>query len=267
LRIIQGRAFPQLRKPFKVTSKNFMKHHRALSFFSVVLLIAIAAFAPGQTPTNVTGSVTDPSGAQIPGASITLYSLDRISRATSDAAGHFHFSGISSGEFEIEVGSPGFKTSKQVYVADSKRTPDKSMELTIPLQIGAIGSPVYVVSASEMEAMPTFDCGPSDAVTYGPRKTPEAAGLSGIVVNRYPKIPVAGATLDLVDPSGARIAHQQTNERGEFQFKQMPPGRYRLSFQHAGQVDKSSPEFWITRENLTYVTIQAEQPGSKVMCK
>ena len=244
-----------------------MKYKQALACFSVALLLTIAASSSGQTPLKVTGSVSDPNGAQIPGARVTLYSLDRISQTTSDSAGHFQFNAVPSGEYELEVMSPGFKTFKQIYVADSTRTPNKTIELTISLQIATIGGPVVVMSWPGPEVSPTADCGPRDALTYGPRKTPEAAGLSGIVINRYPKEPVAGASLDLIDGNGARIAHQQTNARGEFQFKPTPPGRYHLVFQHAGYDDKTGPEFWIARENVTTITLQAEQPGTNVVCK
>src|SRR5580765_6715364 len=115
-----------------------MKYKQALACFSVALMLTIAASSSGQTPLKVTGSVFDPNSSQIPGARVTLYSLDRISETTSDSAGHFQFNAVPSGEYELEVASPGFKMFKQVYVADSMRTPNKSIELRVWLQIGAI---------------------------------------------------------------------------------------------------------------------------------
>jgi hypothetical protein len=244
------------------------KNNWAVPLLSIALLITIVASTAGQAPINITGFLSDPNGAPIPGAPITLYSLDRIAHTTSDSTGHFQFGAVSSGEFEIEAMAPGFRTFKQVYVADSKQKPDK-MELTIPMQIAFVNGPIIVMSAPEMEReiASRVDCGPRDAVTYGPRKAPDAVGLTGIVNNRYPKVPVTGASIDLVNSSGEQIAHEQTNERGEFQFKQTRPGRYQLVFQHAGYSVKKSFEFWITRENLTYLTLQAEQPGTNVICR
>ena len=242
-----------------------MKYKQALACFSVALMLTIAASSSGQTPIKVTGLVFDPGAYPVSGARVTLYSLDRISQTTSDSAGHFQFDAVPSGEYELEVRSQGFKMFKQIYVADSTRTPNKTIDLTISLQMATIGGPVIVMAWPEVSS--TADCGPRDAVTYESRKIPEAAGLSGMVINRYPKEPVAGASLDLIDANGARIAHQQTNARGEFQFKPTPPGRYHLVFQHAGYHDKTAPEFWIARENVTNITLQAEQPGTNVVCK
>ena len=91
--------------------------------------------------------------------------------------------------------------------------------------------------------------------------------VSGIVIEIYPKQPVAHATVRLSDAIGAPVAEQQTNERGEFQFKQVPPGRYQILFQRAGYKDVGWGDFWVARENQTFITIQAEQSNKKVLCK
>ena len=103
--------------------------------------------------------------------------------------------------------------------------------------------------------------------TYGPRKTGEADSLRGIVINQYPSMPVADAIIELLDATGAQIAQQQTNNRGEFHFKQTTPGRYRITFQHPGYNDTTSTEFWVARENSTYITLQAVQVGKVVVCQ
>ena len=117
------------------------------------------------------------------------------------------------------------------------------------------------------EVAPTGSCGPSDSVIYGPRKTRDADALAGIVIDRYPKMAVPRATLQLFDAAGALIAQQQTNQRGEFQFKQTAPGRYHILFQHPGYRDMEFREFWVARENQTYITLQAVQLGKIVVCQ
>ena len=133
------------------------------------------------------------------------------------------------------------------------------------MQIGDAGSPREIIPATEVA--PTGSCGPSDSVIYGPRKTRDADALAGIVIDRYPKMAVPRATLQLVDAAGALIARQQTNERGEFQFKQTAPGRYYILFQHPGYNNTKSFEFWVARENATYITMQAVQLGKVVVCQ
>jgi hypothetical protein len=213
--------------------------------------------------------VSDPNSAPIPDARVTLYSLDRILQTKSDSSGRFEFDAVPTGKYEFEVLAQGFArfTWPNVFVTALVRptTPDKPTNLTVVMEIGPTGSPREIIPVTEVA--PPGTCGPSDSVTYGPRKTRDADALAGIVIDRYPKMPVARATLQLVDATGAQIAQQQTNERGEFQFKQTAPGRYHILFQDPGYNNAKSFEFWVARENATYITMQAVRPGKIVVCQ
>ena len=239
------------------------------AFVSLILLVSIAPSAHGHASISVTGSVSDPNSAPILGARISLYSLDRILQTTSDSSGHFQFSVVPFGKYEFEVLAPGFKrfTKPNVFVTDLMRTtiPDKPMDLTTVMEIAPTGSPIVIMAVTEVA--PTGSCGPPNSVTYQPRKTSDTDALAGIVIDRYPKMAVAGATLQLFDTAGALIAQQETNERGEFQFKQTVPGRYHIAFQHPAYNNTQSAEFWVARENQTYLTLQAERLGKSVVCQ
>lgn len=154
-----------------------------------------------------------------------------------------------------------------MFVTDLMRPtiPDKSMDLTAVMQIAPTGSPMEIIAVAEIA--PTGSCGPPDSVTYGPRKIRDADALAGIVIDRYPKMAVPAATLQLFDAAGALIAQQQTNERGEFQFKQTAPGRYHILLKHPGYQNVEFREFWVARENQTYTTLQAVQLGQMVVCQ
>jgi hypothetical protein len=239
------------------------------AFVSLILVVSIAASARGQASISVTGSVSDQASAPIAGAQISLYSLDRILQTKSDSLGRFKFDAVPIGKYEFEILAQGFKRfiKPNVLVTDLMRLaiPDKSTDLTTVMQIGPAGSARDIVAVAELAAV--GDCGPSDSVTYGPRKTREADALAGIVIGRFPKMAVPGATLQLFDKAGALIAQQQTNERGEFQFKQTAPGRYHILFQHPGYWNTDFGEFWVARENQTYITLQALQLGKIVVCQ
>jgi hypothetical protein len=129
----------------------------------LILIISIVASAHGQAATKVTGSVTDPQSAPIPGARITLYSLDRILQTTSDSSGHFKFNMVPTGNYEFEVVAPGFKRTikPNVYVTGLSQTvmPNKPMELTVVMEIAPTGSPTVIVPATEVVA-PVGSCGP-----------------------------------------------------------------------------------------------------------
>jgi len=240
-----------------------------VSFFSLILIISIAASTRGQASISVIGSVSDPNSAPIPDARVTLYSLDRILQTKSDSSGRFKFDAVPTGKYEFEVLAQGFArfTRPNVFVTDPGRPaiPDKPSDLSAVMQIGSTGSPREIIAVAEVA--PTGSCGPSDWVSYGPRKTRDAYALAGIVIDRYPKMAVPRATLQLFDAAGALIAQQHTNERGEFQFKQTAPGRYHILFQHPDYNNTKSFEFWVARENATYVTMQAVQLGKVIVCQ
>ena len=239
------------------------------AFISLILIISIAASARGQASISVTGSVSDQLSAPIAGAHISLYSLDRILQTKSDSSGRFKFDAVPTGKYEFEVLAQGFKrfTRPNVFVTDLMRPtiPDKPTNLTAVMEIGPLGSPTEIIAVAEVA--PTGSCGPSDSVTYGPRKTRDADALAGIVIDRYPKMAVPLATLQLFDAAGALIAQQQTNERGEFQFKQTAPGRYHILLKHPGYRNLEFREFWVARENQTYIILQAVRLGKIVVCQ
>jgi hypothetical protein len=238
-----------------------------ISFFSLILIISIVASTPGQESVGVTGSVSDPLSIPIPGADIRLYSLDRILQTTSDSSGRFRFDAVPTGKYEFDVLAPGFSrfTKPNVSVTGSMQTAKQDqLELTARMEIAPTGSPIVMAAT---DVAPPGSCGQPESVIYGPRKRSDGDALAGIVINLYPKMPIAGATLQLLDAAGAQIAQQQTNERGEFQFKQIAPGRYHVAFQHPGYNNTKSFEFWIARENATYLTMQAVQLGKFVLCQ
>jgi hypothetical protein len=64
-------------------------------------------------PGQIGGTVVDPSGAVIAGATVKVIQADRgITRiATSDSSGNWAVSGIPTGLVKVEVSAPGFQSS------------------------------------------------------------------------------------------------------------------------------------------------------------
>jgi hypothetical protein len=73
-----------------------------------VLLIALCAF--GQVTTSLTGTVSDPSGAVIPGAKLTLENTaTALTRETeSDQTGTYRFLQVAPGAYRLKVNKSGF---------------------------------------------------------------------------------------------------------------------------------------------------------------
>jgi Carboxypeptidase regulatory-like domain/TonB dependent receptor-like, beta-barrel len=89
--------------------------------FLAVVALAIGAAAPiahGQSLAStaaLSGTVSDPSGARVPNANVTLTSTEKgITRAfKTDTGGNFSFALLPAGTYTLTVEAAGFKTFKQ----------------------------------------------------------------------------------------------------------------------------------------------------------
>jgi hypothetical protein len=106
-----------------------------------VLLFATAASA--QFRGGIQGTVTDPAGAVVPGATVTLTSNETsISHTTNTSQGGlFVFSGLAPGSYKLAVELEGFskKTLEDVYVGA-----EQTQSLTVQLEIGQVIDAVSV---------------------------------------------------------------------------------------------------------------------------
>lgn len=75
---------------------------------SAALLGIVAWAAPGFAQTGILhGTVTDPSGAAVPGAKVTLIGAGPPKSATTDRLGAYVFSGIALGDYTVQAIAPG----------------------------------------------------------------------------------------------------------------------------------------------------------------
>ncbi len=94
-----------------------------LGLSSSALLILAACLGPvslkAQTSTQggVTGTVTDPSGAVVPGAAITIQNkaTNAIAQAKTDGSGFFNVPLLDPGDYRVSIAAPGFAN----YTADN----------------------------------------------------------------------------------------------------------------------------------------------------
>src|SRR5579859_2298165 len=81
-------------------------------FVAVVLVLCCAATLMAQTNAgSITGMVTDPQGAVVSGASVSLVSETTGSERalTTDERGTFTFNAVPSGTYRLTVENSGFK--------------------------------------------------------------------------------------------------------------------------------------------------------------
>src|SRR5260370_36128130 len=124
-----------------------------------VLLLAFAAFpvslySQSATTGLVTGVVTDPSRATVPGATVTLVRKDTnaTQTAVTDSSGSYIFPAVEAGEYTVKFSAKGFRAS---VINQVKVEILKSFTLNITLEIGATSETVEVVSAPGAELTTT----------------------------------------------------------------------------------------------------------------
>ncbi len=136
-----------------------MKFYRGaiVRIFPLLALIIAALSAPAQSGNAATvhGTVTDPSGAVVPGATVHLTNavsqFDRT--AATDATGQFTISNVPFNPYRIEISANGFATLNQNVSIDSS----VGTSLKLVLQVGTASQTVTVESSGDLiEDDPTF---------------------------------------------------------------------------------------------------------------
>src|SRR5215207_2303112 len=113
-------------------------------------LMGAVTFAQG-TSTRVTGSVKDPQGAVVTGATMTLtdISTGRTATATSNNEGFFEFPNVLPGKYNVAAEATGFKKTE---VTDVEVNVSQPATVNISMEVGAVGETVTVTS-SEAQAL------------------------------------------------------------------------------------------------------------------
>ena len=115
-----------------------------------VLATLCSVLAIGQTTSaTVTGAVSDPNGAAIPGASIVLENLQTHVKATveSNSAGFYRVAGLLPGFYRATVAKSGFKS----VVRDGIELHGQDeIAINYSLQVGSVTESVTVTSAEPL---------------------------------------------------------------------------------------------------------------------
>src|SRR5689334_15734369 len=98
-----------------------MRTSRQARRIAAILLVALAraTLAAAQAGGAVSGIISDPTGAVVPGATVTLVntSLGAQLVSTSDSAGAFAFPNVPVGRYDFLVDLDGFKPVRRNGVA------------------------------------------------------------------------------------------------------------------------------------------------------
>ena len=119
----------------------------ALTLTMIVLLLGLAPNAMAQETATVTGTVTDATGALIPGAEVTATNDNTgISRLSiSGETGNYTLQALQPGAYTIVASLPGFSDA----AIQINLSPNQTYRENFELQVGAVATAVEVVSDAD----------------------------------------------------------------------------------------------------------------------
>ena len=167
---------------------------------------------------GITGTVTDPAGAIVFGATVTVRQLaGRISRnARTDVMGQFRLTGLPEGRYELQITVPGFRTTsrevdlqpRQIATADSTLEIGSSAEsVTVTAEAATLQT-----SSAEVSRVPRR----KSASLAGPRPLPSV--LPAIITATSGQIMLA------VDSTGALFLSRNAGKHWKA-IKSVWPGK------------------------------------------
>ncbi|MFL6228525.1 MAG: carboxypeptidase regulatory-like domain-containing protein, partial [Pyrinomonadaceae bacterium] len=204
---------------------------RGLSLIACGFLFLVTCFvADAQTGTSsVRGTVTDPQGGVVSGATVTLTNKEtNASRtATTSDAGVYAFELIPPGTYRVEAEAANFKKTA---VTDVRALVAKPTEVNVTLEVGNVSETVTVTSGANEALLNTQDATlgnnfVAQQITQLPLESRNIASLltlqPGVTRTGY----VAGARSDQsnVTLDGVDINEQQNNQLGTTSSSNVDP--------------------------------------------
>ena len=104
-------------------------------------MITAIAWSQSSYTASVRGSITDPTGAAVPRAKVTITETERNvpHSAVTDEAGRYSLTALPPGKYTLAVEAQGFKKFMQT---DVTLAVQQQATLNVPLQVGDIATSV-----------------------------------------------------------------------------------------------------------------------------
>src|SRR5437016_1974781 len=128
----------------------------------LILSVLLAALLNAQDTTSLSGSVTDPSGAGVPNATLTLINNDTSARREirADTEGRYSFQQVQPGHYHVLAKAAGFS---DVIVNDIRLLVDSPT--TIPIVFEKLGTVTTTIAVSaESVQLNTMDASIGNAI-------------------------------------------------------------------------------------------------------
>ena len=135
-----------------------MTYCKTITALFVITFIVGTTAGYAQSTATLSGSVTDPSGAVVPRAQVTVRDLttgvDRV--ATSDSEGNYTIPSLQPGDYSVSVQATGFATYK---LASITLQVDQSVTADVKLGLASTGEIVQVEGAAPIIDAKTMTVG------------------------------------------------------------------------------------------------------------
>src|SRR5438046_409521 len=115
----------------------------------VLAWVGMVVSLNAQVAGTISGFVKDPTGAIVPGASITaVLTGQQLTRtAVADPTGFYSMLSMQPGAYEISTTAPGFEKLVQ---ADVRLTSGESLRVDVTLKVGSVQSEIAVISTATL---------------------------------------------------------------------------------------------------------------------
>lgn len=173
-------------------------------------LILFSSFGRAQFRASIRGTVTDPKGGVVSGATVTLENTDTGQKltSTSNADGIYEFNALPPSPYRLTVEAPGFKTNVLEHVTI---IPEQPNAVNVQLEVGEVQQTVTVsdttsaldtetatlsgtITSNQIQHMPSFGRDVFQLAQLAPGMTGEGAQGGGGIAANLPGTQGPGAT-------------------------------------------------------------------------
>jgi hypothetical protein len=172
-------------------------------FASAALLLLVSVPAMAQFRASIQGAVTDPDGAVVPGATLTLRDngTNQVLTAKSDSGGVYNFNALPADQFTLTVTAPGFN---QKVIENLQIIPEQANSVNVQLALGEATTSVTVsgetqpavdtetanvggtISANNIQHMPSWNRDVFTLTQLAPGVISDGSQAAGGGVYNYP---------------------------------------------------------------------------------
>jgi Carboxypeptidase regulatory-like domain len=197
------------------------------------MLYVWAAAAEAQTSGEITGLVTDSSGAALTGATVTVTNKATAATriATTNSEGLYAFPSLLPGLYELKVEQQGFKTARLDNITLAVQ---QTARLDVKMEIGAVGETLTITSESALLNAETGTVG-----TVIDNKIVTELPLNG---RQYLNLVALSPNVNVLSPAAGQAGSRQGGDRAS---QSISTGGQRIFFDYytLDGVNNTDPNF------------------------